>query len=113
MQASGDMDSAGEKKTTLSVEGEIPCFIVFSDRKHVDHIYNIVNCVRDCLSKRGFKTELLSEETVPDEHFGERFEKLADECVLGIVILDGFRPNVLFEYGFLRGKRQSCYPTSR
>jgi tetratricopeptide (TPR) repeat protein len=110
MQASGDVDSAGEKKTTLSVEGEIPCFIVFSDRKHVDYIYNIVNCVRACLSKRGFKAELLSAETVPDEHFGERFEKLADECVLGVVILDGFRPNILFEYGFLRGKGRVVIP---
>jgi len=110
MQVSSGTTLVEEKERTLSVEGEIPCFIVFSDRKHVDYIYNIVNCVRACLSKRGFKVELLSEETIPDEYFGGRFEKLAEECVLGVVILDGFRPNVLFEYGFLRGKGRIVIP---
>ena len=29
--------------------------------------------------------------------------RAAKDCVLGIVILDGFRPNVLFEFGVLMG----------
>lgn len=97
------MDLA-DKGTTLSVEGEIPCLLVFSDRKHVEYIYNIVNCIEEYLSQNGFSVNSLSDDTLSDEHFGKRFEELAQESVLGIIILDGFRPNILYEYGFLRGK---------
>jgi len=30
--------------------------------------------------------------------------KLIRQCSFGVVILDGFRPNVIFEYGMLRGR---------
>ncbi|MDD3291358.1 MAG: tetratricopeptide repeat protein [Methanocellales archaeon] len=69
-----------------------------------------MNPLRELLVQKGFKPKLLSDEALPDEHLGERFEKLVDECVLGIVILDGHRPNVIFEYGFLRGKNRHIIP---
>lgn len=62
------------------------------------------------LPKLGFKLNKLCDKTPPDEHFGEYFEKLAEECILGIVVFDGLRPNVLFEYGFLRGKGKVILP---
>ena len=96
----------GEKGTKLSAKGEIPSIIVFSDRKHVDYIYNIINCVEESLKENGFKVYLLSDETSPDEHLGKKFEELAEECMLGVIILDGFRPNIIYEYGLLRGKNR-------
>ena len=41
---------------------------------------------------------------------GKTFEDLVNECVLGIIILDGFRPNVLYEYGFLKGRNVIVLP---
>jgi len=90
--------------------GEIPCVLVYPDRKHVSYINSLINCLDGMLPKLGFKLNKLCDKTPPDEHFGEHFEKLAEECILGIVVLDGFRPNVLFEYGFLRGKGKVILP---
>ncbi len=90
--------------------GEIPCVLVYPDRKHVSYINSLINCLDRMLPKLGFKLNKLCDKTPPDEHFGEHFEKLAGECMLGIVVLDGFRPNVLFEYGFLRGKGKVILP---
>jgi tetratricopeptide (TPR) repeat protein len=90
--------------------GQMPCLLVYSDSKHVNYINELVNWVDEVLPKMGFTVNKLCLKTLPDEHFGEKFEKLADECALGIVLLDGFRPNVLFEYGFLRGKGKVALP---
>ena len=106
-------ETSKEGREIKSSEGLIPCIIVFPDRKHVGYINNIVDdsvdALKECLYDR-FKVYKLSGETRADEHFGKTFEKLADECYLGIVLLDGFRPNVLFEYGILRGKGKVLIP---
>ena len=62
------------------------------------------------MSSLGFRVNKLGDKTLPNSHFGENFEKLTEECPLGIVVLDGFRPNVLFEYGFLRGSGRVILP---
>jgi tetratricopeptide (TPR) repeat protein len=84
--------------------------LVYPDRKHVSYINSLTNCLDEMLPKLGFKLNKLCDTTPPNEHFGGHFEKLAEECILGIVVLDGFRPNVLFEYGFLRGKGKVILP---
>ncbi len=99
-----------EASSKFKTVGEIPCLLVFSDRKHVPYIYNIVNCLEEILPSLGFAVKKLSDESSPDTHFGENIENLVEECILGIVIFDGFRPNVLFEYGLLRGKGKLVIP---
>jgi tetratricopeptide (TPR) repeat protein len=89
---------------------QIPCVLVYPDRKHVPYIYHLVNCIEELLPALGFKVSKLCDKTPPNSHFGENFEKLAEDCAFGIVILDGFRPNVLFEYGLLRGKEKVILP---
>jgi tetratricopeptide (TPR) repeat protein len=91
-------------------QGQIPCLLVYPDRKHVEYVNQIVSCLEELLPSLGFSINKLCDQTPPDKHFGENFEKLAEDCILGIVILDGFRPNVLFEYGFLRGKEKVILP---
>jgi len=39
------------------------------------------------------------------EDYLNKLEKLIEDCVLGIILLDGLRPNILFEFGFLKGKK--------
>ena len=90
--------------------GQIPCVLVYSDRKHVSYVNNIINCIEETIPMLGFKVNKLCDKTPPNAHFGKNFEKLAEECPLGIIVLDGFRPNVLFEYGFLRGRGRVILP---
>jgi hypothetical protein len=53
-----------------------------------------------------FKPERLGDEIRSSEGYLEKLESMIEKCVLGVVILDGFRPNVLFEFGFLTGKKK-------
>jgi tetratricopeptide (TPR) repeat protein/nucleoside 2-deoxyribosyltransferase len=73
-------------------------------------VHQITNCLEELLPKLGFLVKKLNTETLPDQNFGETFESLADQCALGIVVFDGFRPNVIFEYGYLRGKGKVVLP---
>jgi nucleoside 2-deoxyribosyltransferase len=59
--------------------------------------------VQEYLQKNGFRTVLLKDEARNLSIYSEEFLRAAKSCVLGIVILDGFRPNVLFEFGVLTG----------
>jgi tetratricopeptide (TPR) repeat protein len=94
-----------------SVEsGQMNCLIVYPDRKHVKYIHQITNSLEEILKELDFSVNKLSDETIPDEHFGETFEFLAKDCDLAVVIFDGFRPNVLFEYGYLRGLKKIILP---
>jgi tetratricopeptide (TPR) repeat protein len=98
------------KSETLAESGQIPCLLVYPDQRHVRYVHQITNCIEELLHELGFSVKKISEATLPDHHFGEKFENLAEKCVLGIVIFDGFRPNVIFEYGYLRGKGKIVLP---
>lgn len=106
----GDRGVETRALSALSAEGEILCIIVHSDEKHVEGINHILNPLKDLLPEKGFKPIYLSDETEPLQHYGKTFEQLAEDCALGIVILDGLRPNVLLEFGILRGKNKPIIP---
>jgi nucleoside 2-deoxyribosyltransferase len=96
------IDSLGPTAKFKS-EGELPCILVYSSYAHVKHIKNTLDDVQEYLEKSGFRTVLLKDEARPLSIYSEEFLRAAKNCVLGIVILDGFRPNVLFEFGVLIG----------
>ncbi|HUU62501.1 MAG TPA: hypothetical protein VMX96_01045, partial [Dehalococcoidia bacterium] len=106
----GEKEVETKTLSTLSVEGEIPCIVVHSDEKHVQGINHILNPLKKLLPTKGFKVVFLSDEIKPLDHYGKTFEQLAEECALGIVILDGLRPNVLLEFGILIGKKKPLIP---
>jgi tetratricopeptide (TPR) repeat protein len=85
-------------------EGELPCLIVYSDQRHADYINHILSQLEQALTENGFKPQRLSNEIWSGEDYLNNIIELTAKCVLAIVILDGFRPNVLFEFGLLRGK---------
>lgn len=87
----------------LSSEGELPCILVYSSYDHVKHIKYTLDDVTDYLEDHGFRIVLLRDEAKDLSLYSEEFLRAAKNCVLGIVILDGFRPNVLFEFGVLIG----------
>lgn len=91
---------------TQAKRGELPCMLVFSEREHVDHIYVILEIIENTLRRRNFKPRQLGDDIRSGQDYLKKLHELIDDSVLGIIILDGFRPNVLFEFGFLTGKRK-------
>jgi nucleoside 2-deoxyribosyltransferase len=87
----------------LSSEGELPCILVYSSYAHVKHIKSTLDYVTEYLENNGFRVVLLKDEAKDLSLYSEEFLRAAKNCVLGVVILDGFRPNVLFEFGILIG----------
>jgi tetratricopeptide (TPR) repeat protein len=83
------------------------CFVVFSSRE--DHIGIPIDCIETVIKKKEhhevkrLDDHLKSE----DSQYGELTE-LLKTCSFAVVILDGFRPNVLFEYGILKGLGKPC-----
>ena len=88
----------------VEVKGELPCVLVYSEKKHVDYIYALLSQIESVLRDKGFNAQRLGDEIRSTEDYLNKLEELIENCVLGIVILDAFRPNVLFEFGFLKGK---------
>ena len=58
------------------------------------------------MKNSGFYPQRLGDEIKSTEDYLGKLEELIENAVLGIVILDAFRPNVLFEFGFLKGKKK-------
>jgi hypothetical protein len=106
----GDRGTETKTLAALSTEGEILCIIVHPDKKHVEGINHILNPLNELLPEKGFKPVYLSDEIKLLEHYEKTFEQLAEDCALGIVILDGLRPNVLLEFGILMGKNKPIIP---
>lgn len=94
---------ATEPSAKLSSHGEMPCILVYSSSAHVEYINRIKNDIEKALENKGFRIVYLKDEARDLHIYSDEFMKAAKDCVLGIVILDGFRPNVLFEFGVLMG----------
>jgi tetratricopeptide (TPR) repeat protein len=93
-------------KTAESLWGEANCLIVYSDKSHVEYIYALLNQLEAKLEQRGFNPKRLGDEIRSSEDYLDTLETMVDNCSLGLIILDGFRPNILFEFGYLKAKRK-------
>ena len=90
----------------MSQEGELPCILVYSSKAHVEYIMPVLDLATEYLKQNRFRTILLKDEARCLSVYSEEFLQAAKDCVLGVVILDGFRPNVLFEFGVLVGLKK-------
>lgn len=83
------------------------CFIVFSSRE--PHTEIVIDCIEAVLGQE-FKYEVirLDKYISSGESQYTEINKIINECSIGVVILDGFRPNILFEYGILNGLKKPC-----
>jgi tetratricopeptide (TPR) repeat protein len=85
------------------------CFVVFSSReKHVEIVIDCVETVFQEAKSNRFVVLRLNEHLKPGDSQYEELTNLLSSCCFAVVILDGFRPNVLFEYGILKGLRKPC-----
>ena len=94
-----------ELEPDRSFERELPCFLVYSSRRHVGYISPLLeDRIESVLKERKFSPKRLGDEIRSSEDYLEKLDEVISDCVLGVVILDGFRPNVLFEFGYLLGE---------
>lgn len=78
------------------------CFIVFSSKE--EHIENVIDSIEMVIKgEYDFTVKRLDKEIGSDESQYETILDILKECSFGVVILDGLRPNVMFEYGLLKG----------
>jgi tetratricopeptide (TPR) repeat protein len=83
------------------------CFVVYSTKE--EHVPNVIGVIEDIFNEdRSYQVVLLGEQVKSgDSQYGQLIEYL-NTSSFAIVILDGFRPNVLFELGILKGLKKPC-----
>jgi hypothetical protein len=85
------------------MRNQIKCFIVFSSENHVDYINNVLNRIKELLIDNKIEPMTLVDKVRSTDTYFDELKDLIKKSHMGIVIADGLRPNVLFEYGFLEG----------
>jgi hypothetical protein len=65
----------------------------------------LIDCLRIVVGKH-FKVELTPSALESGASQRDQVTALIEGCAFGVVILDGLRPNVVFEYGILHGRNK-------
>src|ERR1700757_3428614 len=87
-----------------SQEVKLPyCFICYSTRE--PHVGVLIDCIKLVLGKH-YEVKLTPSAMESGASQRDQITELIEGCSFGIVILDGLRPNVVFEYGILHGKKK-------
>ena len=79
------------------------CFVSYSTRE--SHVSLLIECIEIVLTPH-FKVERTPSALQSGASQREQITKLIQDCAFGVVILDGLRPNVVFEYGILHGLKK-------
>ncbi len=95
-------ESAAELTPTDSPRAAT-CALVYSDVRHVPNINQILEDIEEVLFDHGFAAHRLGDEIRTGQGYPESLRRLLSDCVLGVAVLDGLRPNVAYELGFLFG----------
>jgi tetratricopeptide (TPR) repeat protein len=83
------------------------CLVIFSSKEA--HIEIVIDCI-DIVLGQEYKYNVIRLDNYlssGDSQY-EEIIGLINNCSIGVVILDGFRPNVLFEFGILKGLNKPC-----
>jgi hypothetical protein len=76
------------------------CFVSYSTRE--PHVQILLDCIQIAFGPH-FKVELTPSALESGASQRDQITKLIDACTFSIVVLDGLRPNVVFEYGIIHG----------
>ncbi len=83
------------------------CFVAFSSKEK--QIGVVFDCIKQAVKEDGdFQAFRLDETLHSGESQYEILLKLLKGCAFAIIILDGLRPNVIFEFGILKGLGKPC-----
>ena len=88
-------------RTTVTNTSQKPyCFVSYSTReRHVQLLIDSLNIVLN----GHFEVRLTPSVLVSGASQRDRITELIKDCTFAVVILDGLRPNVVFEYGVIHG----------
>jgi hypothetical protein len=89
---------------TRGRDNEVPtCFVSYSTREA--HVGLLIECIEIVLTPH-FKVNRTPSALESGASQRDQIVGLIEDCAFGIVILDGLRPNVVFEYGVLHGLKK-------
>ncbi len=88
----------------MTLEQVFDCIIIYSSQKHVENIENIIWHIKKVLEEKNYNPLLLRNEIRSNDLNRDSIISLIEKATFGIIIFDGFRPNVLFELGLLVGQ---------
>ncbi len=91
--------------------GDKSCMIVYSDPKHVPYINEVLSRTELLLSEFGFIPKRLGKEILSGEDYLKTVLDMITKCDIAVIILDGLRPNVIFEFGILRAHNKAIIIT--
>jgi hypothetical protein len=74
------------------------CFVSYSTRE--SHVSLLIECIEIVLTPH-FRVERTPSALESGASQRDQITRIIHDCTFGIVILDGLRPNTLFEYGIL------------
>ncbi len=98
--------SRGARELSLLIgnDSEFNCVVLHAEKGDGESARRILDALRDYLPQKGIRVSLLSDLNILNGHYMERFEELAGDCVLGVLILDRLGPDELYQFGYLRGR---------
>ncbi|HEX3048028.1 MAG TPA: tetratricopeptide repeat protein, partial [Bacillota bacterium] len=98
-----------EDNCTLQVEpifdGELPCVLVYSEQPGAGYLYPLISQLESVLREKGFRPYRASSAKKQGDH-PKPLEKTLVDSILGVVILDGFKPNTIYQLGQLIGRKK-------
>lgn len=87
-------------------------FIVYSSSPHVSYINDVLEVINSVLTSMDIEPYYLREQ-IRGGLYPTVLQEMITQSDLGIVILDGLRPNVAFEYGLLTMKNIDIIPLKK
>lgn len=83
------------------------CFVVFSTKEK--HVGIVIDCVERVIAEENnYEVRRLDFSLKSEDSQYEKLRDMLNDCSFAVVILDGLRPNVMFEYGLLKGLGKPC-----
>ncbi|MCD5425353.1 MAG: hypothetical protein LRZ92_02690, partial [Methanosarcinaceae archaeon] len=91
------------RETILNSKNKL-CVIVYPTVQYVGYVDNVIKLIKETMGRiYEMEVKTLPETIKSQESNFKTILQMIKDCVLGIVILDGLRPNVVLEYGMLLG----------
>jgi tetratricopeptide (TPR) repeat protein len=92
-------------KRLFLCDHEFSCVVI-----HGDDIFSIfdksINIIYKHLHQMGIRVNVLPEKVKQYGSYEQQFEQLVDNCIFVIGLEEGFKKNLSYEYGYLRGIRK-------
>ncbi|MCL6589306.1 MAG: tetratricopeptide repeat protein [Firmicutes bacterium] len=98
-------ESNSELRVEPIFDGELPCVLVYSEQPGAGYLYPLISQLESVLREKGFRPGRAGSAKKPGADPYSLKKALAG-CILGVVILDGLKPNTIYQLGQLIGRKK-------